>query len=91
MGRSSKPSRRKGNSRSNPRWSDMAARVRRNGERIIVRESGRKAVGMVPAADLRLLEAIEDEIDAAEVRRIMKSAKPSDFLPIEKLKVRLGL
>lgn len=62
----------------------------RSGERVIVRDNGRAAAALIPLADLRLLEAMEDQIDASEVNRIRATAKPGDFLPFSKLKVGRG-
>ena len=46
---------------------------------------------IVSVEDLRLLEELEDRLDAEEADRILSEAKPEDFAPWEKVKEDLGL
>jgi antitoxin (DNA-binding transcriptional repressor) of toxin-antitoxin stability system len=65
---------------------DLLARVR-DGERVELPEDG---AAVVPIEDLRLLEAIEDAEDAAEIAR--RLADPNDLpVPYEDVRRRLGL
>lgn len=65
---------------------DLLARVR-DGERVELPEDG---AAVVPIEDLRLLEAIEDAEDAAEVAR--RLADPKDLpVPYEDVRRLLGL
>lgn len=73
-----------------PRWSNLASRVAKTGDRVVVKRAGERAVAIVPADDLRLIEAIEDQMDVDAAKEILRTAKPSDFLPIEKLRIRRG-
>ena len=65
---------------------DIGARVR-DGERVELPDEG---AAIVPLADLRLLEEIEDREDADEARR--RLADPAEApVPYDEARTRLGL
>jgi prevent-host-death family protein len=70
-------------------FSDAINRVAYQGERIIVRRSGRDVVAMIPINDLALLEKIEDQIDIADAEKILAETK--QWIPYEKIRKELGL
>jgi prevent-host-death family protein len=58
------------------------------GERIIIRRRGKKAAVLVPIADIKLIEKIEDKID----RELAKKArKEKGGILWTDLKIKLGL
>ena len=61
--------------------------VQHAGERIIVCRNGKEAFAIVPVADLRLLEALEDKIDLLELEKSLTDPRPS--IPWEKAKKEL--
>ncbi|MBX9639199.1 MAG: type II toxin-antitoxin system prevent-host-death family antitoxin [Mycobacteriaceae bacterium] len=72
-----------------PRWSELARRVAKTGERVVVQRAG-ESVAIVPVSDLRAIEAMEDQLDAQAVTDIRASAKPGDFVPLSALRTRRG-
>jgi len=70
-------------------FADLLNRVAYRGERIIIKRRGRRSpVVLVPEEDLKLLEALEDEMDARAAR---KALREGGFIPWEKVKAELGL
>lgn len=54
------------------------------GERVILERKGRPAAAIIPIADLRLLEALEDRLDVEEIERAL--ADPTEeWTPLEDL------
>jgi prevent-host-death family protein len=41
------------------------------GERVILQRQGRLAAAIIPIADLRLLEELEDRMDVEEIERVL--------------------
>lgn len=69
--------------------SEALNRVAYSGERIVLRRHGKPVAAMVPVADLRMIEEIEDRADIEAVRKARKEkGKP---IPWEKIKRELGL
>ena len=68
--------------------SDAINRVQYQGERIILHRRNKDACVLVSLEDLRLLQAIEDRIDALDAEEALKD--PRRF-PIEEIKAALGL
>ncbi len=68
--------------------SDAINRVQYQGERIILHRRNKDACVLVSLEDLRLLQAIEDRIDALDAEEALKD--PQRF-PIEEVKAALGL
>jgi prevent-host-death family protein len=72
-------------------FSDTINRVAYGGERVILHRRGKEMAAVVPMADLKLLEAIEDRIDLEEARKSLAQAKKHGTIPWEKVKAGLGL
>ena len=72
-------------------FADVMNRVAYGHERVLVERRGRSLAAIIPAEDLRILEAIEDEIDIAEARAAL--ADPGNATPRrwDDVKARLGL
>jgi prevent-host-death family protein len=70
-------------------FSDAINRVAYQGERIIVRRSGRDVLAMIPIDDLALLEKIEDQIDLEDAEKIIAGTKK--WIPYEKVRKELRL
>lgn len=51
-----------------PKTDDLSEAVRRaaRGERVVLRRGGRRVAAVVPLADLKALEELEDRLDVAE-------------------------
>jgi PHD/YefM family antitoxin component YafN of YafNO toxin-antitoxin module len=52
-------------------------RVELAGERVIVLRNSREAFALIPIDDLRLLEMIEDKMDALEALKSLEDPRPS--------------
>lgn len=65
------------------RIGDLLARVIYRGERVIIERRDKPVAALIPLEDLRVLEKLEDERDAA----LLKAAKESSkrLLPFEEL------
>lgn len=75
-------------SKARDEFSDALNRVAYKGERIVLRRRGKDVAVLVPIEDLKLLEEIEDRIDAEEAK---KALREKGGLPWTKLKKELGL
>jgi len=64
-------------------------RVAEEGERVALTRDGEPVAAIVPAADLALLEALEDRVDVEEARRALAEEGPS--VAWEKVKAEFGL
>lgn len=70
-------------------FATVLSRVEHHGERIVLRRHGRDVVAIVPADDVRLLEAIEDRMDIEEaISRLRDGQKPVAYDAVRK---QLGL
>ena len=67
----------------------MDAAVRK--QRVVVTRHGRPAVAVVPIEDLEILEALEDERDAAEIRAALAEGAGQPTITLEELAAREGL
>jgi PHD/YefM family antitoxin component YafN of YafNO toxin-antitoxin module len=67
---------------------DLADRVYHHGEHVCVKRNGRAAFAMVTPEELRLLEAIEDQIDIEAAQEALNRGK---FIPWKQAKRKLGL
>lgn len=67
---------------------DTLNRVAYGGERIILERHGKAVAALVPVEDLSRLEALEDRLDAAAVRR---ARKESGSVPYEAVRRKAGL
>jgi prevent-host-death family protein len=68
---------------------DTVDRVARNGQRVtLTRRRGKAVAAIVSADDLTLLEALEERRDVEDARAALRKG---GFIPLEKVKARLGL
>ena len=70
--------------------SDAVNRVAYGKERIVLTRRKKGVAVMVPMEDLKLIEAMEDRLDAEEARRILADKKDK-LIPWAKAKKMLGL
>jgi prevent-host-death family protein len=68
--------------------SEVLDQVRTRRERILVQRNGRDVAALIPIADLKLLERLEDGADIREARRALAE---EERIPWGKVKSRLGL
>ena len=71
--------------------SQLVNRAAFTGERTLLRRNGKDVAAIVSPEDLKLLEAMEDEIDLTEARASLAEAKRSGTVPWAKVKAKLGL
>ena len=69
-------------------FADATGQVQHGGRRIVVCRNGKEAFAMVPIADLRLLEALEDKVDLIEAEKSL--ADPRASIPWEEAKKEIG-
>ncbi|MBO1062556.1 MAG: type II toxin-antitoxin system Phd/YefM family antitoxin [Anabaena sp. CoA2_C59] len=62
---------------------DIMNRAEYRGERILIQRHGKAAVAIISIEDLKLLEAMEDAIDSAKLRRAIEENE--GFTTIEKI------
>ena len=62
---------------------DIMNRAEYRGERILIQRHGKAAVAIISIEDLKLLEAMEDAIDSAKLRRAIEEKE--GFTTIEKI------
>lgn len=68
---------------------ELVNRVAYGRERVTITRRGKALAVLVPVEDAEALEALEDKIDLAEVRKSL--AEPGENIPWEQLKQELGL
>ena len=66
----------------------IISRVFYTQERIVLKKNGKEAAALVSLDDLRLLEALENEADAAAVK---KALREKGTVAWDEVKARLGL
>ena len=73
--------------------SDLVNRVAYGGERVVFSRHGKAIVALVSVADLKAIEAAEDKIDIAAVRKFRKARERGKAKTTEwgKAKRELGL
>ncbi len=74
-------------------FADVFSRISYGNERILVGRRGNasKAVAMIPAADLKILEEIEDRLDLRSAIDALRANGNEKTVPWEELKRKLGL
>jgi prevent-host-death family protein len=72
-------------------FSETINRVAYGGERIVIGRRGKDVAAVVPVADLRLLEAMEDQMDLSEAREVLANAKSEGTISWKALKAELDL
>jgi prevent-host-death family protein len=69
---------------------DVLGRVEFGGERVSVTKHGREVAVVVPIADARLLEALEDVLDAHDALEAIDEAEREGAISLAELRQRLG-
>lgn len=69
-------------------FTNIANRVMFGGERICIEKNNKPAVAVVPAEDVEILEAIEDQIDIRAAKAALKKGK---FIDLKDLIKQLGI
>jgi prevent-host-death family protein len=72
-------------------FSDTINRVAFGKERVVLRRRGKEVAAVVPIADLRLLEELEDRIDLADARAALAETKKKGAKPLDAILRDLGL
>ena len=74
-------------------FADVFSRISYGNERILVGRRGNtdKAVAMIPAADLKILDEIENQLDLRSALAALKANGNEKTVPWEELKRKLGL
>ena len=71
--------------------SDAVNRTAFSKVRVVLTHSGRKLAGIVPYADIELLEALEDRKDIEDAKNALKEAAKNGTISLAQLKKELGL
>jgi len=69
---------------------EVLNQVQFRGERITLTRKGRPAAAIIPIADLRLLEEVEDRMDVEEIERILAD-ETDEWVSLEQAERELGL
>lgn len=69
-------------------FSDLLNESGFGGRRIVVTRKGKAVAAMVPIEDLEAIQALEDEMDVKEAKRILSDHK-SEFIPWNQAKKEL--
>ena len=72
-------------------FADTINRVAFGKERVILRRRGKEIAAVVPIADLRLLEDLEDRVDLADARAALAETKKTGAKPLDAILKELGL
>lgn len=72
-------------------FADTINRVAFGKERVVLRRRGKEIAAVVPIADLRLLEDLEDRIDLADARAALTETKKKGAKPLDIVLKELGL
>ncbi|MBI5445984.1 MAG: type II toxin-antitoxin system Phd/YefM family antitoxin [Deltaproteobacteria bacterium] len=64
-------------------FSEVVARAAYGKERIYITKNGKNLAALIPVEDMKLLEELEDRLDAAEADRILDKTKSTDLVPLE--------
>lgn len=70
---------------------DIVNGVAYGGERIILTRKGKQLVAIIPLADLRALEAIENKIDIEDAKKALRDIEKYGTVSWEEAKRELGL
>ncbi|MBD2778830.1 type II toxin-antitoxin system Phd/YefM family antitoxin [Iningainema tapete] len=69
-------------------FQEIINRAEYRGERILIQRHGKAVVAIISLDDLKLLEAIEDAIDSAALRRAVE--ENDGFITLEAITARRG-
>jgi prevent-host-death family protein len=70
-------------------FADIVSRAEYAGEHTIIRRRKKPVAAVIPIADLKLIEQLEDEIDIADARKAMKEKGKN--IPWAQIKKELNL
>jgi prevent-host-death family protein len=70
-------------------FADIVNRAEYAGEHTIIHRRRKPVAAVVPIADLELIERLEDEIDIADARKVMREKGRN--IPLSELKKELNL
>jgi len=73
------------------KFSNVINRVAFGKERVILTRRGEELVALIPAEDVHLLEALENQNDLEEARFALKEAQKKGTIPWDVLKKEIGL
>jgi prevent-host-death family protein len=68
-------------------FAKTTGKVEFGGERIIVEKHGKPAFAMISIDDLKMLQALEDRIDALDAEEALKDSRR---IPLDEVKTKLG-
>jgi prevent-host-death family protein len=71
--------------------SEALRRAEQGKERVVIKRRRKPIAALIPMEDLRLLEQLEDQMDARDFRAAWESAKREGFKPLERVLRRLGI
>jgi prevent-host-death family protein len=71
-------------------FADITNRVAFGKERVVLTRHGRQVVAVIPASDLEILEALEEQLDLTEARAAIAASK-GKRIGLAELKTQLGL
>ena len=72
-------------------FSDLINKVAYGADRVVIERRGKAVVAVIPVADLRLLELLEDHLDMEAARKALADPKNRVRVPWAKVKAALGL
>jgi prevent-host-death family protein len=72
-------------------FSDLLNTVKYGPDRVIIERRGKGVAAVVPIEDLRLLEALEEELDLSAARKALADPQNKVRVPLTEVKKRLGL
>lgn len=70
---------------------DIVNEVAYGGERIILTRKGKQLVAIIPLADLRALEALENKFDLEDAKKALRDVEKHGTISWEETKRELGL
>lgn len=73
------------------KFSNIINRVAFGKERVILTRRGEELVALIPAEDVFLLEAMENQFDLEDARAALKEAQEKGAIPLEAFKKEIGL
>ena len=72
-------------------FSDLVNKVAYGADRVVIERRGKPVAAVIPIADLRLLELLEDRLDIGAARKALANPKNRVRVPWQKVKADLGL